>query len=98
MSAERPDAVDGGSRQMSTSTANGSEPAGATETGFPYDDRRDFDDASRGLIAAFVVGRGSGFEEADFTDQQRVRVAKDGFAYPLEHVEFVVEAIRAGGA
>ena len=41
---------------MSTSTANGSEPAGATETGFPYDDRRDFDDASRGLIAALEPG------------------------------------------
>jgi hypothetical protein len=29
------------------------------------------------VIATFAVGRGSGFEEADFTDQQRVRVAKD---------------------
>lgn len=50
------------------------------------------------VIAAFAVGRGPGFEEANFTDQQGVRVAKDGFAYPLEHVEFIVEAIRAGGA
>ena len=41
---------------MSTSTANGSEPAGSAETGFPYDDRRDFDDASRGLIAALEPG------------------------------------------
>lgn len=49
------------------------------------------------VIAAFVVRGGPGFEEADFTDEQRVRVAEDGFAHPLEHVQFLVEAVGTGG-
>lgn len=45
------------------------------------------------VIATFVVGGCFGFEEADFTDEQRIRIAKDDFTYPLEHVQFAMEAV-----
>ena len=45
-----------GDAQMSESTPDSHDEQGSADPAFPYDDRRDFEDASRGFIATIEPG------------------------------------------